>query len=100
MSGAESVYQIMGAYDFDISIVIGKSYKHILNNAFLPIVLNFRPCTIFQQDFSLPRNSSKVKQHLDEKSPNLLVGNRSPTPWPPQYLNLTPPVSSYGIFRR
>ena len=63
-----------------------------------PLLEEFQPWIIFQQDGAPPYWGSDVRQFLDATFPNMWIGRDGPTPWPPRSPDITPLTFFMGVY--
>lgn len=71
------VNQVFDPYYFDSFKVTSKSYKEILTNYLLPILLSLPPDAIFLQECAPLFYNSEVVQLLNEKVPDSGIGKEA-----------------------
>lgn len=86
---AISENEIVGSYFFEDGTAIRERYKRILRY-FQFVVLAKYPSDMILQQYGAPTHYANiVRQYLDQKYPNRLMGREGPFQWPRQSLYLT-----------
>lgn len=97
---AFSVNHVFGPYYSESPIVIGASYKLLWTRYFLPVLPHIFFDTTFQQYKTSSHYRWEEHQLLDKNLPNLWIGRKRPTTWPPRLPSLTPLYFLIDICKR